>query len=97
MVQFAVYGKVRQGTQDEFAAAVREFMGSVSKEPGTKQYYFCQGKDDPTSFIFFEGYEDQAAADAHGSSAQIKAFFSRVMPMVEVGPIAHPVVAAATD
>ena len=95
MVQFAVYGKVRQGTEDDFVGAVKEFMKTVREESGTVQYHLCQSTDDPTSFIFFEAYTDRPAADAHSGSAAMQAFFEKVGPMIEVGPIMHPVVATA--
>lgn len=95
MVQFAVHGKVREGTQDDFVAAVRDFMKTVSEEPGTVQYHLCQATDDPTSFIFFEAYDDRAAADAHTNSPQMQAFFEKVGPMLAAGPTMHPVVATA--
>lgn len=95
MVRFAVYGKVREGTQDDFLRAVEDFMKTVREEPGTVQYHFCQGNDDPTSFIFFEAYDDRAAADAHSGSPEMQAFFGKVGPMIEVGPIVHPVIATA--
>ena len=41
---------------------------TLAKEPGTLVYTVHQRKDDPTVFVFYEKYENDAALAQHGEN-----------------------------
>jgi autoinducer 2-degrading protein len=47
---------------------------SKTAEPGCERFDVHQGRDDPTLFLLIEIYADEAAFDAHRSSAHYLAF-----------------------
>ena len=61
--------KVKEDKVDE----AKTFLGKLAKETlekekGTLAYVAHQRKDDPTVFVFYEKYEDDAAFLAHGEN-----------------------------
>jgi len=87
MYKFAVKLKMLPGKEGEFLAALREFLPTVSAEEGTIQYDVCQGADDPTDFIFFEAYVDEAASEAHQNSPEFKAFVGKIGALAAAPPL----------
>ncbi len=73
--------KVRQAIAD-FVLHVR------ANEPGTQLYAAWQHQDDPTRFVHFFIFEDEAARAAHASSAAVKWFEAAYGPeLVEAGVV----------
>jgi len=71
--------KVQPGKDAEFAAAAKEMIATVKAlEPGTLAYTLHQNAKDPTEFIYYEVYQDQAAFDAHGKTDHMKAFGGKI-------------------
>ena len=61
--------KVQPGKEAEFEAAAKEMIATVrTAEPGTLAYILHKNSKDPTEFIYYELYQDQAAFDAHGKT-----------------------------
>jgi len=61
--------RVKEDKIDEAKA----FLGKLAKdtlanEKGTLAYVAHQRKDDPTVFVFYEKYEDEAAFAVHGEN-----------------------------
>lgn len=68
--------KVQPGKEDAFVAAAKSMIEYVTaNEPGTKQYALHRSMADPTTFVFYEVYADQAAFAAHGGSPAMAEFF----------------------
>ena len=44
-----------------------------ANEPGNNFYVLHRSRDDDTTYVVMEQYEDQAAVDAHGQSDAFKA------------------------
>ena len=64
-------------TQPEHAETVRGLMVQAAaavraQEPGNLLYVGHQDPKDPTHFLFYEQYIDQAALDAHVASSHYK-------------------------
>jgi quinol monooxygenase YgiN len=71
--------KVKPGSEDAFQAAAREMIATVkTAEPGTLAYILHQNTKDPTEFIYYEVYTDQAALDSHGKTDHMKAFGGKI-------------------
>jgi len=79
--------KVQAGKVEEAKAAFRELARLVkASEPGTLVYTFHQRTDDPTTFVVYERYQDEAAFQTHMANlGQHSAIFGSVL---ESGP--HP-------
>ncbi len=68
--------KVQPGKEDAFIAAAKSMIEYVTaNEPGTKAYSLHRSMAEPTTFVFYEVYADQAAFAAHGGSPAMAEFF----------------------
>lgn len=71
--------KIRPDGREAFEAAAAEMIEHVkANEPQTLQYVLLRSQGDANEFVFYEVYSDQAALDAHGTSAQMQKFFGAV-------------------
>jgi quinol monooxygenase YgiN len=57
-----------------------------ANEPGTLRYTLHRGIGDPTQLLMYEQYADQAAVDAHGTSARIQQLFATLGPLLDGQP-----------
>jgi quinol monooxygenase YgiN len=61
--------------------AIEEFVPYVqSHEPGTRMYTAWQGESDPTKFVHFFIFENEAAHAAHAESKAVKKFEAAYRP-----------------
>ena len=80
--------RVRPSGVDKVKRAIAEFVPYViANEPGTKLYVAWQEKDDPTRFVHFFIFEDEAAHAAHASSAAVKRFDAAYRPELSEGDV----------
>jgi len=69
-------------------SAIVEFVDYVTKnEPGSRMYAAWQQQDDPTNFVHLFEFADEAAQQAHGSSAAVRAFEAVYGPELVNGPV----------
>jgi quinol monooxygenase YgiN len=98
--QLAHY-QVRPEAVDRVKRAIEEFVRYVTEnEPGSRLYSAWQEVDNPTKFVHLFIFADQAAHEAHGSSAAVKAFEEVYTPELTAGPVVFPdyqLVATNTD
>jgi len=85
MVVVAVM-KTKAGKEKEFENAIRELMANVEAEEGTLVYALHRAKKDPTQFLMFEKYVNEAAFAQHGSSPYFKEIFGRMASMMDGAP-----------
>jgi quinol monooxygenase YgiN len=74
-VDLVVNFTVKEGQQERF---VLQFLSSVKhsrKEPGCIAFHIHSVENDPTSFVLFERWENQAAFDFHLEQEYTKALF----------------------
>ena len=65
-----------------------EFVEYVrAHEPGTKMYMAWQQKDDPTRFVHFFIFENEAAQAAHGRSDAVERFKVAYRPELVDGDV----------
>jgi len=80
--------QVRPSGADKVKQAIEEFVRYVAaNEPGTRLYAAWQQKDDPTRFVHFFIFEDEAAHDIHSKSAAVKRFEAAYRPELAGGDV----------
>ena len=78
----AVFRVTEDGVTDALAA-IRRFVGDIKdNEPGTLQYTSVQSANDPTSFLHFFIFEDEAAERKHSTSDNVNRFTDVLYPLV---------------
>jgi quinol monooxygenase YgiN len=80
--------QVRPSGADKVKAAIEEFVRYVqANEPGTRMYWAWQQQDDPTRFVHFFIFEDEAAHAAHSRSDAVKRFEAAYRPELAGGDV----------
>jgi quinol monooxygenase YgiN len=79
--------KVKPGSESQFQSAADKMLAHVREnEPDTLTYLLHRAQGDPTEFVFYEVYADQAALAAHGSSPAMQEFFAAIGGIVAGRP-----------
>jgi quinol monooxygenase YgiN len=80
--------QVRASAVEKVKAAITEFVAYVAEhEPGSRMYTAWQQEDDPTKFVHLFEFADEAAHQAHGSSAAVRQFEAVYGPELVAGPV----------
>jgi quinol monooxygenase YgiN len=80
--------RVRSSGVDRVKRAIEEFVRYVqANEPGTRMYAAWHQKDDPTSFVHFFIFENEAAHTVHSQSAAVKRFEAAYRPELDGAPV----------
>ena len=80
--------QVNPRAMDKVRRAIEEFVRYVkANEPGTRSYAAWQQKDDPTRFVHFFIFADEAAHAIHVGSVAVKRFESVYAPELVGGPV----------
>jgi quinol monooxygenase YgiN len=80
--------KIRPEGIETVKRAIQEFVPYVkAKEPGTRLYLAWQQQDDPTRFVHFFIFENEAAHQAHGRSEAVKRFEAAYRPELDGGDV----------
>jgi quinol monooxygenase YgiN len=74
---------VKAGQEQAFIEVAAKLIEATHKEPGNLFYALYQSPVKPTEFIFYEEYKDQAAFDAHASSAPFAAFSEGIKDIID--------------
>jgi quinol monooxygenase YgiN len=69
-----VFLEAAQGREEELAALLKTLVGPTRSEPGCLGYELNTSTEKPGAFLFYEKFADQAALDAHVSSAHFQNF-----------------------
>ena len=79
--------KVKAGQEDALIAGMRKMIAHVkANEPNTRTYVLYRSSKDPSQFLVYEVYADQAAFAAHGSSEPMQEFFRLAGGIVDGRP-----------
>ncbi len=66
--------KAKAGSEKTLEDACRAMIPKVRGEAGTESYICHRSVPDPTVFLFYEVYKDQAAFEAHGNTPHMAEF-----------------------
>lgn len=81
--------RVKRSAIPKIKKAIREFVAYVkAHEPGTQLYLAWQEKGDPTKFLHFFIFKNEAARRQHGRSEAVKRFEAVYGPELVGGPVA---------
>ncbi len=89
MVVVGAIMHVNKGKEDQFIAEYRKMAPKVLADPGAISYVLHRDNSDPTTFLFYEQYKDEAATTYHTSTTHFKEFFKAIMPMLQSPPEIH--------
>ena len=64
--------QVKPGEDDRVADILGRFLPQAQQEPGVKLFLIGRGKEDPSQFLFYELFADEAAFAAHQESGHFK-------------------------
>ncbi len=79
--------KAKAGSEAQVEAAFRDMIGKVrANEPGTVAYVLHKAAQDPTTFVFYEVYQDQAAFDAHGKTPHMAEMGGKLRGLLDGRP-----------
>jgi quinol monooxygenase YgiN len=80
--------RVRPEGVEKVKRAIEEFVPWIkANEPGTRMYLAWQKQDEPTCFVHFFIFENEAALEAHSRSAAVKQFEAAYRPELAGGDV----------
>ena len=74
--------EVLPGKEEAFKKVAEGVIEGTRKEAGNCSYNLYQNTSDPTMFLFYEEYKDDAAIDIHASSPYFKAFVAGIKDLL---------------
>lgn len=80
MIVLVVTWKAHKGNEAEVARLFALLRAESRKEPGCRMYLVHRHLTDPTRFLIYEQYDDQAALDAHRASPHFRQYAARELP-----------------
>lgn len=85
MIVLAARYYARADTADEVEDLLSRMSRMVAaNEPGCHAYQISRSLEDPTSFLIYEQYEDEAALDTHRNTPHFREVIEqRVVPLLE--------------
>jgi len=87
MITIVAKLKVKAGSEAAFVAEMQTMIEHVkANEPGTLTYVLYRATGDPTEFVVYENYVDQAAMAAHSGSEAMMKFFGTAGALLEGRP-----------
>ncbi len=69
------------GKEKEFLGIIPALIKSTRNEPGNLAYTFYQSTENPSEFIVYEEYTDEAAFNAHCDSEAFQTFEKQAGPL----------------
>jgi quinol monooxygenase YgiN len=79
--------KAKQGSEDQLEQAFHDMIKKVrAAEPGCQAYILHKANDDPTQFVWYETYADQAAFENHRKTEHMKEMGGRIANLLDGRP-----------
>ena len=79
--------KAKQGSEGPLEEAFRDMIKKVrAAEPGCQAYVLHKSNQDPTQFVWYEVYSDQAAFDNHRKTEHMKEMGTRIANLLDGRP-----------
>ena len=97
MIATLVFVDVKPENVEDFRAITLYNHENSRKEPGNVRFDVLQDNNDPTKFVLFEVYEDEAAAAAHKQTEHYNKWREEVAPYMASPRRAMPTTPLAWD
>jgi autoinducer 2-degrading protein len=81
MTILVVQIQVKREHIEAFRLATIDNANGSRREPGVARFDFMQQTDDPTHFLLYEAYREEAALAAHRESAHYKVWAAKTADM----------------
>ena len=78
--------KAKQGSEKQMEEALRAMITKVKEESGCLKYILHRSNQDPTVFVFYEVYQDQAALDFHCKTPHLKEMSGKLCGLLDGRP-----------
>ena len=78
--------KAKSGEEEKMEEALRGMVAKVAQEEGTLTYTLHRSQKDPSLFLFYEKYVDDAALKTHSSTPYFKELFGALQSMLYGAP-----------
>ena len=78
--------KAKAGQEKQMEEALRGMIPKVAEEKGCLKYILHRSNQDPTVFVFYEEYQDQAAFDLHGKTPHMAEFIGKIGGLLDGRP-----------
>ena len=79
--------KAKQGSEKELEDAFRDMIKKVrAAEPGCLTYVLHKSNQDPTMFVWYETYTDDAAFASHRKTDHMKEMGGRIKDLLDGAP-----------
>jgi quinol monooxygenase YgiN len=82
MVVLAVTWMAKAGREAEVATLFSKLTQESRKEPGCSQYQVHRHRTEPRRFFIYEQYKDDAALEAHRTTAHFLQYAKKDLPKV---------------
>ena len=77
----------KQGSEKQLEEALRAMIPKVREEPGALAYVLHQPVKNPTVFVFYEVYQDQAALDHHTKTPHMAELQRKIPALLDGRPM----------
>jgi len=75
--------EAREGEADRVADILSRFLPEAQREEGAQLFLISRAKDNPSQFLFYELFRDEAAFKAHQESAHFKSYIAgQALPLL---------------
>jgi quinol monooxygenase YgiN len=68
--------EAQEGQADRVAEILSRFLPEAQREAGAKLFLISRAKENPSQFLFYELFRDEAAFKAHQESAHFKTYIA---------------------
>lgn len=82
MLVQVVYLEIQPEKQDAFLAEARANVQASRAETGVIQFDLLQQNDNPTRFMLYEVYQDEAALEAHRHTPHFQRWAEKGVPLL---------------
>jgi (4S)-4-hydroxy-5-phosphonooxypentane-2,3-dione isomerase len=83
MLVLVVHNQVKTGQEDFVLEQFRRLEAASRQEPGCLLYVVQRGKENPSEFLVYEQYRDEAALQSHRQSAHFLEFGPKIKEACE--------------
>src|SRR4051812_10164996 len=85
-LSLVVLFEFQPGHESEIKVALTTLAAATRAEAGCKGFQIHQSKDNPSQFMMYENWQDQAALEQHDQTAHLKAFQAVAKPLFAKSP-----------